>query len=218
MNKPLRSWQEDCLASAKEHYLRHSDFFVQATPASGKTRLAAEIARWLLVEKRIDFVVCFAPTREVVAGIQRTFAEVLKSRFGDALASVGAAYTYQSMEYQPEEFWALFEQYAILVVFDEIHHCAGHDPLLSNGWGQQILLRIQDNARYTLALSGTPWRSDELPIALARYSDPEGKLICDYRYDLQAAVQDGVCRSPRITLVDNLLIHLTEENESPQVS
>ncbi|XGA81382.1 helicase-related protein [Halomonas sp. CH40] len=214
MKKPLRSWQEDCLTSAKEHYLRHSDFFVQATPASGKTRLAAEIARWLLAEKRIDFVVCFAPTREVVAGIQRTFAEVLKSRFGDALASVGAAYTYQSMEYQPEEFWALFEQYAILVVFDEIHHCAGHDPLLSNGWGQQILLRIQDNARYTLALSGTPWRSDELPIALARYSDPEGKLICDYRYDLQAAVQDGVCRSPRITLVDNLLIHLTEETET----
>lgn len=53
-----------------------------------------------------------------------------------------------------------------------------------------------------------------MPIALARYSDPEGKLICDYRYDLQAAVQDGVCRSPRITLVDNLLIHLTEETET----
>tara|TARA_R110000796_G_scaffold252646_1_gene390321 strand:- start:21048 stop:22349 length:1302 start_codon:yes stop_codon:yes gene_type:complete len=187
---------------------------VQATPASGKTRLAAEITRWLFEERHIDFVICFAPTREVVAGIQRTFTVVLNQRFGDTLASVGAAYTYQSMEYHPEEFWALFTEYRTLTIFDEIHHCAGHDPLLSNTWGQQIIQRIQNAATYTLALSGTPWRSDELPIALARYSDPEGKLICDYRYDLKTAIQDGVCRSPRITLIDNPLIRLTEENES----
>jgi superfamily II DNA or RNA helicase len=81
-------------------------------------------------------------------------------------------------------------------------------------WGQQIIQRIQNAATYTLALSGTPWRSDDLPIALARYSDPEGKLICDYRYDLQTAIQDGVCRSPRITLIDNPLIRLTEEKEN----
>ena len=214
MSTRLRRWQAECLELAKVHYLLHSDFFVQATPASGKTRLAAEMTRWLLEEGHIDFVICFAPTREVVAGIQRTFTVVLNQRFGDTLASVGAAYTYQSMEYHPEDFWTLFTEYRTLTIFDEIHHCAGHDPLLSNTWGQQILQRIQNAATYTLALSGTPWRSDELPIALARYSDPEGKLICDYRYDLKTAIQDGVCRSPRITLIDNPLIRLTEENES----
>lgn len=214
MSTRLRKWQADCLELAKAHYLLHSDFFLQATPASGKTRLAAEIARWLLVEGHIDFVICFAPTREVVAGIQRTFTSVLNQRFGDTLASVGAAYTYQSMEYHPEDFWTLFTEHRTLTIFDEMHHCAGHDPLLSNTWGQQIIQRIQHAATYTLALSGTPWRSDDLPIALARYSDPEGKLICDYRYDLQTAIQDGVCRSPRITLIDNPLIRLTEENES----
>ncbi|WP_085920456.1 DEAD/DEAH box helicase [Halomonas sp. CSM-2] len=214
MSTRLRRWQAECLELAKIHYSHHIDFFVQATPASGKTRLAAEIARWLLEEKRIDFVICFAPTREVVAGIQRTFSDVLNQRFGDTLASVGAAYTYQSMEYHPEEFWTLFTEYRTLTIFDEMHHCAGHDPLLSNTWGQQIIGRIQNAATYTLALSGTPWRSDELPIALARYSDPEGKLVCDYRYELQTAIQDGVCRSPRITLIDNPLIRLTEETES----
>lgn len=214
MSTRLRRWQTECLELAKTHYLNHGDFFVQATPASGKTRLAAEITRWLLEEGHIDFVICFAPTREVVAGIQRTFTVVLNQRFGDTLASVGAAYTYQSMEYQPEEFWALFTEYRTLTIFDEMHHCAGHDPLLSNTWGQQIIQRIQHAATYTLALSGTPWRSDNLPIALARYSDPEGKLICDYRYDLQSAIQDGVCRSPRITLIDNPLIRLTEEKEN----
>jgi len=214
MSTRLRKWQSECLELAKSHYLLSSDLFVQATPASGKTRLAAEITRWLLEERRIDFVICFAPTREVVAGIQRTFTVVLNQRFGDTLASVGAAYTYQSMEYHPEDFWALFTEYRTLTIFDEIHHCAGHDPLLSNTWGQQIIQRIQNAATYTLALSGTPWRSDDLPIALARYSDPEGKLICDYRYDLKSAIKDGVCRSPRITLIDNPLIRLTEENES----
>ncbi|WP_235825500.1 DEAD/DEAH box helicase family protein [Vreelandella rituensis] len=202
------------MKQAKVHFSNHSDFFVQATPASGKTRLAAEIARWLLEEGHIDFVICFAPTREVVAGIQRTFAAVLDQRFGDTLASVGAAYTYQSMEHQSPDFWTLFTAYRTLTIFDEIHHCAGHDPLLSNTWGQQIIQRIQNAATYTLALSGTPWRSDKLPIVLARYTDPEGQLICDYRYDLQTAIQDGVCRSPRITLIDNPQIQLVEENEN----
>ena len=65
-------------------------------------------------------------------------------------------------------------------------------------------------------MSGTPWRSDDLPIALARYSDPEGQLICDYRYDLQSAVNEGVCRAPRITLIDNPLIRLVEEKENTE--
>ncbi|MCY1530884.1 hypothetical protein D9M68_660910 [compost metagenome] len=97
------------------------------------------------------------------------------------------------------------------MVFDEIHHCAGHDPLLSNAWGQQILHRIQDRAAFTLALSGTPWRSDDRAIALARYSMPERYLICDYRYGLKEAIADGVCRSPRIVLLDNQKVKLTEE-------
>lgn len=210
----LRKWQADCLDKAKAHYQSHRDYFVQATPGSGKTRLAAELAKWLLEDQLIDFVICFAPTREVVAGMQRTFSAVLDQRFGNVIASAGAAYTYQSMEYQQEEFWDIFKKFRVLAIFDEIHHCAGHDPLLSNTWGQQIIRNIQDQATYSLGLSGTPWRSDDLPIALARYSDPEGQLICDYRYDLQSAVNEGVCRAPRITLIDNPLIRLVEEKEN----
>jgi superfamily II DNA or RNA helicase len=120
------------------------------------------------------------------------------------------------MEYQQGEFWDIFKKFRVLAIFDEIHHCAGHDPLLSNTWGQQIIRNIQDQATYTLGLSGTPWRSDDLPIALARYSDPEGQLICDYRYDLRSAVNEGVCRAPRITLIDNPLIRLVEEKENTE--
>ncbi len=173
--------------------------------------MAAELASRLLEQDRIDFVLCFAPSCQVVEGFRSTFAAVLGRRLDGQIGAVGAAYTYQAMEYRDEGFWQLLDDYRVLVVFDEIHHCAGHDPLLSNAWGQQILYRVQGRAAFTLALSGTPWRSDDKAIVLARYSSPEGHLICDYRYGLKDAIADDVCRSPRIVLLDNQKVKLTEE-------
>jgi len=211
MSRSLRSWQNSCITKALKHFTATPHFFCQATPGAGKTRMAAELTSRLLEQDRIDLVMCFAPSCQVVKGFRSTFAEVLGRRIDGQIGAVGAAYTYQAMEYRDEGFWQLLDDYRVLVVFDEIHHCAGHDPLLSNAWGQQILHRIQDRAAFTLALSGTPWRSDEKAIALARYSSPEGNLICDYRYGLKDAIADGVCRSPRIVLLDNQKVKLTEE-------
>ena len=211
MSRALRDWQNSCINKALEHFNVTPHFFCQATPGAGKTRMAAELASRLLEQDRIDLVMCFAPSCQVVEGFRSTFAEVLGRRLDGQIGAVGAAYTYQAMEYRDEGFWQLLDDYRVLVVFDEIHHCAGHDPLLSNAWGQQILHRVQDHAAFTLALSGTPWRSDDKAIALARYSTPEGHLICDYRYGLKDAITDGVCRSPRIVLLDNQKVTLTEE-------
>ncbi len=210
----LRDWQRRCIDTALEHFLSTPHFFCQATPGAGKTRMAAELARCLLEQGKIDLVLCFAPSCQVVDGFHSTFSAVLGRRLDGLLGAVGAAYTYQAMEYREEAFWRLFDDYRVFAVFDEIHHCAGHDPLLSNAWGQQILQRIQDRATFTLALSGTPWRSDDRAIALARYSSPEGHLICDYRYGLKEAIADKVCRSPRIVLLDNQKVKLTEELET----
>lgn len=212
----LRKWQRRCIEAALPHFVTTPHFLCQATPGAGKTRLAAALARCLFERNQIDLVLCFAPSCQVIDGFRTTFAEVLGKRLDGLVGAVGGAYTYQAMEHQDNTFWQLLDEYRVFVVFDEIHHCAGHDPLLSNAWGQQIMQRIQDRAAYTLALSGTPWRSDDLPIALARYSSPEGELICDYRYGLQEAITDGVCRSPRIVLLDNQKVQLTEalENES----
>lgn len=176
--------------------------------------MAAEIARQLLSADKVDLVLCFAPSCQVVDRLRITFANVLGRRLDGLIGAVGSASTYQGMDHRDERFWALLDQYRVLTVFDEIHHCAGHDSLLSNAWGQTILQRIQDRAEFTLALSGTPWRSDEKPIALARYSNPEGRLICDYRYGLQEAIADGVCRSPRIVLLDNSSVKLTEHSDN----
>src|SRR5690606_24935561 len=157
---------------------------------------------------------CFAPSCQVVEGFRTTFSQALGKRLDGQIGAVGTALTYQAMGHQGDDFWRLLEEYRVFTVFDEIHHCAGHDPLLSNSWGQQIIQHVQDRAAYTLALSGTPWRSDDRAIALARYSSLAGQLICDYRYGLREAVADGVCRLPRIALIDNQKVMLTEETES----
>lgn len=214
MTSSLRDWQRRCIDTALEHFISTPHFFCQATPGAGKTRMAAELARCLLEQGKIDLVLCFAPSCQVVDGFRSTFAAVLGKRLDGLLGAVGAAYTYQAMDYRDEGFWRLLDDYRVFVVFDEIHHCAGHDPLLSNAWGQQILQRIQDRATFTLALSGTPWRSDDRAIALARYSSPEGHLICDFRYGLREAIVDRACRSPRIVLLDNQRVKLTEELET----
>lgn len=176
--------------------------------------MAAELARVLFEQGKIDLVFCFAPSCQVVEGFRTTFSQVLGKRLDGQIGAVGTALTYQAMDYQDDAFWRLLDEYRVFTVFDEIHHCAGHDPLLSNAWGQQIIQLVQDRAAYTLALSGTPWRSDECAIALARYSSPDGQLICDYRYGLREAIADGVCRKPRITLIDNQKVMLTEDAES----
>jgi superfamily II DNA or RNA helicase len=173
--------------------------------------MAAELARRLLEQGKIDLVLCFAPSCQVVDGFRTTFSAVLGRRLDGLIGAIGAASTYQAMEHQDDAFWRLFDDYRVFAIFDEIHHCSGHDPLLSNAWGQQILLHMQDRAAFTLALSGTPWRSDDRTIALARYSNPEGRLICDYRYGLKEAISDGVCRSPRIVLLDNQMLRLQED-------
>lgn len=206
----LRAWQNACIAVALERYRLSPHFFCQATPGAGKSRMAAELASRLLQAGLIDLVLCFAPSCQVVDGLERTFAKVLNRPFDGRLGSVGMASTYQAMDHRSPSFWKLLEDYRVLAVFDEIHHCAGHDPLLSNAWGQVILQRLQDQAAFTLALSGTPWRSDERAIALARYSDPEGRLACDFRYGLKEAVADKVCRAPRIVVIDNSAVKLTE--------
>lgn len=213
MKSTLRDWQQKCIDAALDHYAFTPHFFCQATPGAGKTWMAAELARRLLQQDKIDLVLCFAPSCQVVEGFRSTFSKILGRPLDGLIGAVGAVCTYQAMDYQDEAFWALLENYRVLAVFDEIHHCAGHDPFFNNTWGQQIVERVQDRAAFTLALSGTPWRSDDKGITLARYSASEG-LICDHRYGLAEAIADNVCRSPRIVLLDNHAVKLTEESIS----
>ncbi|EKF9063219.1 DEAD/DEAH box helicase family protein [Vibrio cholerae] len=215
----LRKWQHDCATLALNKYLSgRSHFFCQATPGAGKTVFAAEVAKRLLESNAIDLVLCFSPTISVAESIKRTFAHTLSCNFNGGLGAIGQSLTYQSIQFLNEEFWSLLTRYRVFVVFDEIHHCAGSEEEDSNKWGNQILSKVQGLAKYTLALSGTPWRSDELPIVMAEYSDPEGQLIVDYQYSLRQAIDDRVCRLPKIVLIDNEQLTITKNRENQSFS
>ncbi|AUW04392.1 DEAD/DEAH box helicase [Vibrio campbellii] len=210
----LREWQLECAEKAVQKYKngqRH--FFCQATPGAGKTVLAATVASRLLQDNMIDLVLCFSPSLTVSDGIKTTFAQALNCSFSGGLGSIGQSLTYQSLKFLNDEFWRTLDNYRVFVVFDEIHHCSGTCFEDANTWGQQILLRIQRSATFTLAMSGTPWRSDCLPIVMGEYKDPSGKLLVDYQYTLKRAIEEGICRTPRIVLVDNEQLSVASEGK-----
>ncbi|MEZ8742043.1 DEAD/DEAH box helicase [Photobacterium swingsii] len=199
----LRVWQSQCIETAiKKYTCGESHFLAQATPGAGKTIMAANLAKWLLDADLIDIVLCFSPSKVVAIDIARTFSRVTNCSFNGNIGSIGCSMTYQSLAYLGKQFWDTLSKYRVFCVFDEIHHCAGDSELNVNSWGYHVLYDVQQAATYTLALTGTPWRSDLNPVALASYSDPEGKIICDYRYSLSDAVRDGVCRKPKVAIVD----------------
>jgi superfamily II DNA or RNA helicase len=210
----LRIWQEECVAQALDKYRSGSShFFCQATPGAGKSIMAAALGKALLDNGMIDLLLCFSPSISVADNLKTTFSIITGCPFNGGLGSIGQSLTYQAIQFLDESFWRTIEKYRVFVVFDEIHHCSGDELDTANVWGQQILTRIQDIATFTLALSGTPWRSDRFPIVMAEYSDPEGQLICDYQYGLAKAISDNVCRKPKIVLVDNEHLTISEGTE-----
>ena len=199
----LRFWQKQCVELALSSYAAQQQHFLcLATPGAGKTVMSSELAARLLESGQIDFVLCFAPSVSVVSGFIHTFEQRFDRRMDGKIGAAGGAYTYQAMLHLDQEFWSILQRYRVLVVFDEIHHCSGQNAETTNAWGETILLQIRDKATFSIAMTGTPWRSDQAPIVLARYLDPDNRLHCDYVYGLTEAVNDHVCRKPIVTMID----------------
>jgi superfamily II DNA or RNA helicase len=215
----LRVWQSECIDLALQKFSQNNQHFLcQATPGAGKTIMAAFLAKELFDRDEVDLVLCFSPSLVVSEGIKNTFSQTLDCSFNGGLGTKGASYTYQAIRFLDKEFWDVISKHRVLVVFDEIHHCSADESGRSNVWGEQIVTKIQHLAKYSLALSGTPWRSDSVPIVMAEYTDPEGHIVCDYQYGLRQAVNEGVCRAPKIVLIDNDNLSLTEGSETKSYS
>ncbi|BDY07065.1 DEAD/DEAH box helicase family protein [Ferrimonas sp. YFM] len=215
----LRRWQGECVQAAlRKFQTGQKHFFCLASPGSGKTLMAAEVTARMLDANQIDLVIAFSPSLVVAEGIRSTFESRLSRRMDGLLGAVGRSLTYHSMSHLPDNFWSIIRNHRTLVIFDEIHHCAGNELANTNSWGATILLQIQDQAAYTLALSGTPWRSDRLPVSLAKYHDDSNQVAYDYCYGMGQAVEDQVCRAPHIVLVDNLHITCGNPTASKQYS
>ncbi|WP_067869698.1 DEAD/DEAH box helicase [Neptuniibacter marinus] len=199
----LRRWQDECIKRALQSFYEQNHFLCLATPGAGKTIMSAVLSQRLLEQGRIDFVLCFSPSVVTSKGVKATFSRVLDRSFDGRIGAVGGSYTYQSMLFFHEDFWSILERHRVLVIFDEIHHCSGTDVGNANAWGEEILRQVREKAEFTLALTGTPWRSDSAPLVLSRYLEGNTQIHCDFVYGLKDAVAEGVCRIPKVVLVDN---------------
>tara|TARA_B100001059_G_scaffold114778_1_gene115062 strand:+ start:466 stop:1902 length:1437 start_codon:yes stop_codon:yes gene_type:complete len=212
----LRLWQAECINLALTQYQEsgNSHFLALATPGAGKTLMASELANQLLKSNMVDLIICFSPSSIVSQDFKESLQLKTNERFDGLIGAKGRALTYQSLQYLDVHFWLLFERYRVFVIFDEIHHCAGSNIDNANAWGEQIILNIQDKAQCTLALTGTPWRSDAAPIVLSAYQEHNNKITCDYVYGLSEAIADNVCRVPQIVAVDNSCITVVNDAET----
>jgi superfamily II DNA or RNA helicase len=215
----LRQWQAECINLALAQYHNgNSHFLALATPGAGKTLMASELADQLLKKNMVDLIICFSPSSIVSQDFSASLQLKTQERFDGLIGARGRSLTYQNLQYLDVNFWQLFERYRVFVIFDEIHHCAGSNIENANAWGEQIILNIQDKAKFTLALTGTPWRSDAAPIVLSNYSHPSNKISCDYVYGLSEAITDDVCRVPQIIAIDNNNISVVDDVETKTFS
>lgn len=199
----LREWQLLCILKAIDCYKENPHFFCHATPGSGKTIMAVTLAYELKSLGLIDFVFCFSPSITVSSGMRNALEDKFKKRFDGRVGSCGGVYTYQYMKSLDDGFWGAFSGSRLFLIFDEVHHCAYFDEESANSWGRKIEKIARNKNNLTLSMSGTPWRSDQRPIVLAEYIKEEGVISSDFSYTLSNAIDDGVCRSPVIQLIDN---------------
>ncbi len=175
--------------------------------------MASIVATYLLESQEVDIIACFSPSSAVSRSFKLELEKQTKGNFDGTMGSIGVSYTFHKMLSLPDTFWQLFDQKRVFVILDEIHHCSGLFEQQANSWGRQLLQRVKNKAHCTMALSGTPWRSDELPVSLSEYCD-DGTLIHGYVYSLKRAISEGVCRVPRIIILDNRNVRRGDNEES----
>ena len=192
----LRDWQ----ARALRKYLteRPKDFLAVATPGAGKTTFALRVAVELLDVRAVDRVVVVVPTEHLKMQWAKAAARVgisldaeFKNSDGFNRNFDGVAVTYAQVSLHPFKHHAVSTARRTLVILDEIHH--GGD---AKSWGDGIREAYRD-AEYRLALTGTPFRSDDAAIPFVRYEeDGEGHLVsrADHTYGYSDALADGVVR------------------------
>ena len=193
----LRGWQRRALV----RYLtaKPRDFLAVATPGAGKTAFALRIVVELLAEGTVETVTVVVPTEHLKNQWAQAAARLgiaLDPKFSNSDSRTSREYhgvvvTYAQVASHPTRHRVRTENRKTLVVFDEIHH--GGD---AKSWGDAIREAFDDATR-RLALTGTPFRSDDSAIPFVTYeTGPDGfaRSRADHTYGYAEALADGVVR------------------------
>ncbi|WP_026421572.1 DEAD/DEAH box helicase [Actinokineospora inagensis] len=195
--RPLRAWQRRALT----RYLtaRPKDFLAVATPGAGKTVFGLRVASELLADRTVEYLTIVAPTEHLKHqwAASATAAGIpIDSNFTNSMGATsrdfrGVAVTYAQVAAHPSLHRVRTEQRKTLVILDEVHH--GGD---AKSWGEAVREAFTPATR-RLALTGTPFRSDDSPIPFVEY-EPDGEGFmrsrADHTYGYADALRDGVVR------------------------
>lgn len=190
----FREWQSRAIKHFNQE--RRTDYLCSATPGSGKTRFALEIARQVLQAQRVQRVVVVVPTTHLKRQWCREASRIgieLDPDFTNAMASgetsdfKGCCVTYQQVGTQPE-LHRILCRLPTMVILDEIHHAGDQ-----KSWGDALKTAF-GSAVLRLSLTGTPFREDGKSIPFVRY-DEEGRCIVDVSYGYGDALRDGAVRN-----------------------
>ncbi|MEV6610721.1 DEAD/DEAH box helicase [Kutzneria sp. NPDC051319] len=195
--RPLRAWQRRALT----RYLttRPQDFLAVATPGAGKTTFGLRVAAELLADRTVERVTIVTPTEHLKHQWAKAAAEAgiaIDSNFRNGAGQTsndynGVAVTYAQVAAHPTLHRVRTENRKTLVILDEVHH--GGD---AKSWGDAIRESFTPAVR-RLALTGTPFRSDDSPIPFVNY-EPDGagqmRSRADHSYGYSDALRDGVVR------------------------
>ncbi|MGW4370030.1 DEAD/DEAH box helicase [Nocardia takedensis] len=193
----LRAWQRRALT--KYLTTKPRDFLAVATPGAGKTTFALRVAAELLADRTVDQITVVAPTEHLKHQWAESAARsgiALDSRFSNATGGTSGDYhgvvvTYAQIASHPSRHRVRTENRRTLVILDEIHHAGD-----AKSWGEATADAFGDATR-RLALTGTPFRSDDSMIPFVTYEPGEGGLPqsrADHTYGYAEALADGVVR------------------------
>lgn len=193
----LRGWQRRALVD----YLRRSprDFLAVATPGAGKTTFALRLAAELLADRTVERITVVAPTEHLKSQWATAAARVgiqldptfRNSDLVTSLDFTGVVVTYAQVGLAPMVHRRRTMTKPTLVILDEIHHAGD-----ARTWGDGVKEAFEPAVR-RLALTGTPFRSDDNPIPFVAYeagSDGLRRSAADYQYGYGEALRDGVVR------------------------
>lgn len=196
MKTKIRPWQKEAIAEAMQIYKQgERNFLINAAPGAGKTYAAALLAKELLDQDMIDRVVVIAPRKKVVAQWAKQFRQVTSRKMMKVTPALMRALDSEDLEEDIAATWngvqglrdalqAVCKQDRVLVIGDEVHHAA-----LGAVWGDGTSDALTD-ARYVLALTGTPTRSDGIsPIWIDESIEARYYYNLSYEY----AIREGWC-------------------------
>ena len=166
MKPQLREWQNVAIEKAKRVYSQgKKHFVVDAAPGAGKTLFAIHLANEMFAADMIDRVIVIAPRNEIVKQWAKDFKKVTKRTMSKITGAESRFLEPEDINDDISATWsgiagiqdmaqAVCRSSRVFVIADEVHHAA-----LEAAWGKKADGSMND-AKYVLAMSGTPIRSD----------------------------------------------------------